>query len=111
MPTGLRNSVLLILIIIFLSISIMLRDILCLASILSILSSNPTRFYNTLSLLLGLLDTRFDLGTILGLSLSISDLVFALVNTPSKVSKVVVQSIGIVFDLAFRAGSKDRVDS
>ncbi len=68
----------------------MLRDVLYLASILSILSSNPTCFYNTLPLLLGLLNTRFNLGTILGLSLFISDLVFAPFNTPSKVSKVVV---------------------
>jgi hypothetical protein len=111
MPTGLGNSAPLILIIIFLSTSIVLRDVLCLASILSILSSNPTRFYNTLPLLLGLLDTRFDLGTILGLSLSISGLVFAPVNTLSKVFKVVVQSVGTVFNLASRAGSKDRVDS
>ncbi len=96
----------------------MLRDVLCLTSILLILSSNPTRFYNALPLLLSLLNTRFDLGTILrlslsisGLFLSISDLVFALVNTLSKVSKVVVQSIRTVFDLAFRVSSKDRVDS
>ncbi len=100
MPTGLGNSALLILIIIFLSISIVLRDVLYLASILSILSLNPTRFYNALPLLLGLLNTRFDLGTILGLSLSISGLVFAPVNTPSKVSKVVVQSVGTAFNLA-----------
>jgi hypothetical protein len=90
MPIRLRNSILLILIIIFLSISIILRDVLCLTSILSILSLNLTYFYNTLPLLLGLLNIRFNLGTILGLSLSILDLVFTLINTLSKVSKVVV---------------------
>ncbi len=92
---------LLILIIIFLFISIVLRDVLCLASILFIKSSNSIRFYNTLPLPLGLLDTRFNLGTMLGLFLFISDLVFTLVNTLGKVSKIVVQDIGIVFNLDF----------
>ncbi len=68
MPVGLRNSVLLILIIITLSISTMLRVVLCLASILSSLSPNPTYFCNTLPLPLSLFNTRFDLDTMLGLS-------------------------------------------
>jgi hypothetical protein len=68
MPIGLGNSVLLILIIITLSISTMLRVVLCLASILSSLSLNPTYFYNTLPLPLSLFNIRFNLDTILGLS-------------------------------------------
>ncbi len=51
---------------------------------------DPTRFCDTLFLPLCLLDLRFDLGIILGLSLSFSDLEFALVNIASKVSKVVL---------------------
>jgi hypothetical protein len=68
MPIGLGNSVLLILIIITLSISTILRVVLCLTSILSSLSLNPTRFYNTLPLPLSLFNTRFNLDTMLGLS-------------------------------------------
>ncbi len=68
MLIGLGNSVLLILIIITLSISTMLRVVLCLASILSSSFLNPIRFYNTLPLLLSLFNTRFNLDTILGLS-------------------------------------------
>ncbi len=68
MPVGLGNSVLLILIIITLSISTVLRVVLCLASILSSLSLNPIHFYNTLPLPLSLFNTRFDLDTTLGLS-------------------------------------------
>ncbi len=68
MPIGLRNSILLILIIITLSISTILRVVLCLTSILSSLSLNPTYFYNTLPLFLSLFNTRFNLDTILGLS-------------------------------------------
>ncbi len=68
MPTGLGNSVLLILIIITLSISTILRVVLYLVSILSSLSLNPIHFYNTLPLSLSLFNIRFDLDTILGLS-------------------------------------------
>ncbi len=68
MPTGLGNSALLILIIITLSISTVLRVVLCLTSILSSLSLNPTYFYNTLPLLLSLFNTRFNLDTTLRLS-------------------------------------------
>ncbi len=101
MPTGLGNSVPLILTIIILSISAVLRGVLYYTGVLSGSSSNPTRFYNTLSLPLYLLDTRFDLGIIPGLSLSISDLEFAPVNIASKVSEEVVYSIKTGFDLAF----------
>ncbi len=68
MPIGLGNSVLLILIIITLSISTILRVVLCLVSILSSSSLNPTYFCNTLPLLLSLFNIRFNLDTMLGLS-------------------------------------------
>jgi hypothetical protein len=99
MLIGLGNSALLILIIIILSISTILRVVLCLTNILSSLFLNPIYFYNTLPLTLGLLNIRFNLGTTIRLSLSIIDLVFALINTYNKVSKVVV-SIETIFNLA-----------
>jgi hypothetical protein len=68
MPVGLGNSVLLILTIITLSVSTVLRVVLCLASVLSSSSLNPTRFCNTLSLLLSLFNIRFNLDTMPGLS-------------------------------------------
>ncbi len=68
MPIGLRNSALLILIIITLSISTVLRVVLCLVSILSSSSLNPMRFCNTLPLPLSLFNIRFNLDTMLGLS-------------------------------------------
>jgi hypothetical protein len=68
MPAGLGNSALLILTIITLSVSTVLRVVLCLAGILSSSSLNPTYFCNTLPLPLSLFNTRFNLDTTLGLS-------------------------------------------
>ncbi len=68
MPTGLGNSTPLILTIITLSVSTILRVVLCLTGVLSSLSPNPTRFCNTLPLPLSLFNTRFDLDATLGLS-------------------------------------------
>ncbi len=68
MPIRLGNSALLILTIITLFISTVLRVVLCLAGVLSSLSPNPIRFYNTLPLPLSLFNTRFNLDTMLGLS-------------------------------------------